>query len=186
MGKTILVDMDSIIADFYFKILELYEAETGDLPPADALATWDAKMPNGKDSFAYFSQPGFFKTLAPIPGARAFISKAKALGHDVLIVTSATLTNAPGEKFEWLSQYLPRFDRKQVIVSSRKDRVMGDVLIDDHAANTGPWLKANPGGIAIGIEYPYNVGKPEAFTHLVPSYTDFRGAWQKIDKLVLG
>lgn len=180
----ILVDMDSILCDFYFGVLERYTADTG-LPVAkDALNHWDAVLPNGKDSWAYFKEPGFFRELKPIPGALEFVRSAKERGHDVLIVTASTLTHGPGEKFEWLTQHLPDFDRNQVIFAKRKELVSGDLLIDDNAPNCAGFLRAQPNSRAIGIEYPYNTPHPEAFTHLVPSYLDFAGAWQKISSMV--
>ncbi len=186
MKKTILVDMDSIIADFYFGVIRAYTEETGHVPPPDVLGTWDAKFPNGKDCFAYFKQPGFFEGLQPVPGALEFLQRAIGEGHDVLILSAATLTHVPTEKYKWFTQHMPSFSRNQIMFAARKDVVRGDYLIDDHAKNTGPWLKSNPQGIAVGIEYPYNVTSPEAFTHLVPSYLDFQGAWQRINTIVLG
>jgi 5'-nucleotidase len=186
VSKTILVDMDSIVADFYFGVIDRYTQETGHVPPPEILGTWDAKFPNGKDCYAYFKEPGFFEGLKPIPGALEFLEAAKAAGHDVLILSAATLTHVPTEKYKWFTQHLPSFSRQQIMFAARKDLVRGDVLIDDHGKNTGPWLKSHPGGTAIGIEYPYNVVVPDQFTHLVPSYLDFAGAWQKITKLVLG
>lgn len=184
--KTILVDMDSIVADFYFEVIRRYTAETGHVPPPDVLGHWDAKLPNGKDSYAYFKEPGFFLACAPIPGALEFLQTAKDQGHDVLILSAATLTNAPGEKYEWFTKHMPSFSRDQIMFAKRKDLVRGDVLIDDHGKNTSAWLAKNPQGLAVGIEYPYNVVCPEAFTHLIPSYLDFAGAWQKISTIVLG
>jgi 5'(3')-deoxyribonucleotidase len=93
--KTILVDMDSIVADFYFEVIRRYTAETGHVPPPDVLGHWDAKLPNGKDSYAYFKEPGFFLACAPIPGALEFLQTAKDQGHDVLILSAATLTTPP-------------------------------------------------------------------------------------------
>jgi 5'-nucleotidase len=183
--KTILVDMDSIIADFYFRILEMYEEETGDKPRPDALDTWDARLPNGKDCFAYFSLPGFFKSLKPIPGAREFMQAAKAAGHDVLIVSTATLANAPAEKIEWLKEHMPWFDLKQVIFTGRKDAVKGDILIDDHRHNADLFRRANPDATIIGIEYPYNSGDLGSFSYLIKDYLNFEAAWKTISSLVL-
>lgn len=183
--STILVDMDSIVADFYFGILDAYEAETGDRASRDAIDQWDAKLPNGKSLYAYFSAPGFFRSLRPVPGALEFIRAAKA-EHDVLIVTAiAGLGHAPGEKLAWLSEHLPDFDHNHVIFAKRKDRVLGDVLIDDHPTNCAAFLKSQPRSCAIGIAYPYNINNPGAFTHLAPDYLNFEAAWREISRLVL-
>lgn len=183
--KTILLDQDSILADFYFGVLEAYERETGHKPPPGILSHWDSKLPNGKDCFAYFKEPGFFRNLKPVPGALGFIKKARELGHEVVICSTGTLTHVPGEKFEWLSEHVPELDRvKHVIFTGRKDLVRGDYLIDDHAKNTGPWRKRNPDGRALGIQYPYNVNDWGEFDHLFASYLDFEYAWWQIGRVV--
>jgi 5'-nucleotidase len=182
---TILVDMDSILADFYFGVLDAYERETGDKPHPNVLNAWDAKFPNGKDCFPYFSVPGFFRGLKPVSGAIPFIHKARELGHEVVICSTGTLTHVPGEKFEWLTEHVPELDRvKHVVFTGRKDLVRGDVLIDDHAKNTTAWKAAHPSGLTIGIQYPYNVNDWGAFDHLFASHMDFNFAWFQIGRVV--
>lgn len=183
---TILCDMDSILCDFYFGVLEAYELETGDKPHPAVLNDWNAKLPNGKDCHDYFKKKGFFENLKPVPGALEFLRRAMQEGHDVMICSTGTLEHAPGEKYRWLSHHLPELDRKHVHFTGRKEMVYGDFLIDDHAKNTGPWKLAHPKGTAIGIQYPYNVNEFKAFDHLVASYVDFPFAWQQISKIVFG
>lgn len=183
--KTVLVDMDSILADFYFGILEAYKAETGLEAPVDCLKDWNSVLPNGKDTDSYFKQPGFFRNLKPIPGAIDGVRALKEAGHDVLICTACIITDGPGEKYEWLSEHMPWFDRRQVIFAKRKELVMADLLIDDHGANAAAFLRRQPSSAVIGIEYPYNQGAAQAFTHLVPSYLDFPEAWRQVLNLSL-
>lgn len=156
LKKTILVDMDSIIADFLKGILDAYEAETGDRLTEEAVGQWDYVFPNGKDCYAYFSRPGFFRDLKPIPGAIEAIKAFQEAGHEVLIVSSATLTNVPGEKFEWLSEFMPDFKRQDVMFVARKEFVRGDVLIDDYPRNVEPWAKKNVWGKIYTLKYEYN------------------------------
>jgi 5'-nucleotidase len=184
MRKTILCDQDSMIADFYFGCLDAYEKDTGLKAPIDILKTWDATFPNGKDCFYYFSQPGFFRTLKPIRRAQQVLKKWYDRKHDLIVLTAATLTNAPGEKFEWLTEHYPWLHRDQVMMAKRKEKVRGDLFLDDHAVNARKYRSENPDTPIIGIEYPYNVDEFQHFTHLVPSYLDLEGAWDRIDFLV--
>lgn len=177
--------MDSIIADFYYGILRAYEEKTGQKAPPDQLGEWDAKLPDGSSCIEYFSKPGFFRGLRPIYGGLSFIREARAYGHEVVIVTSATLTNAPGEKFEWLSYHLPEFPRRDVIMATRKGLIQGDALIDDHAHNAKAFTEAQPEALVVGIEYPYNKGDREHFDFLAPSYLDLEGAWAQLSRYLL-
>lgn len=184
MPKTILCDMDSILADFYFGVLGAYEKETGIRLPNDYISAWDTVMPNGKDMYDYFSVPGFFRNLRPVPGAQEALNAMHELGHDILILSAATITHAPGEKYEWLSEHFPWLNRKKVMFATDKYRVKGDVFIDDAPSNTSLYLRHWPAAQVIGIEYPYNVSVPEAYGELVPSYLDFEAAWRRIRSIV--
>lgn len=177
---TLLVDMDSILADFYNRVIEMYREETGDTGPVE-LNDWDMKFPNGKTCFPYFSQPGFFRNLKPIPGAQAVLKRFHDEEHEIVIASAATLTNAPGEKYEWLSEHYPWLHRDRVFFGKEKYRLRGDVFIDDHAANTREYMNHNPHALVLGIEYPYNRMHVAAFDHLVPSYRDYESAWKRMN-----
>lgn len=186
LKRTILVDMDSIICDFYYGVLDLYRKDTGEELDPSYIGSWNVTFPNGKDILYYFSRPGFFRGLSPIPGAQEALKDLKDQGHELVLVTAATLTNAPGEKFEWMSQHFPWWHRNQMFFAKEKFRIHGDVLIDDHGENMAAWkLYWNRRGyqtFGVGIEYPYNSadGVRDAFDFLAPSYKDFKGAWSQI------
>ena len=190
MGKIILCDMDSVIADFYQGCLDAYLAEENalrreaGLEPTgvaqDVLKTWDAKFPNGKDCYAYFSQPGFFRNLAPVRRSQEVLKEWHDRGHQVVILSAATLTNAPGEKFEWLTEHFPWIHRDNVVFTKRKELVRGDLFIDDHASNAKAYRKANPNTPIIGIRYPYNLEETAEFTYVADDYTDLDAAWEEI------
>jgi 5'-nucleotidase len=184
MSKTILCDMDSITADFFYGCLDAYKEDTGvDLDP-DVIGRWDPALPNGRTLLDYFGAPGFFLNLRPIPGAQEALKRLHDKGHQIVIASSAMLTHAPGEKYLWLEKYFPWIDRKRVNFIAEKWRLKGDILIDDHHENTKAWSKAHPDGITFGITYPYNTAHSEHFTYLVESYTDFAGAWRRIEAFI--
>lgn len=153
---TVLVDMDSILADFCGGMIDLHKQETGEVLTQDEVGAWDFVFSNGKDCYYYFSRPGFFRNLKLIDGAREAIKAFKAAGHDVVIVSAATLTHGPGEKFEWLGQHLPMIPRNDVIFCKRKEFVRGDVLIDDYPHNAKAWKEAHPNGRVLTLKYTYN------------------------------
>jgi 5'(3')-deoxyribonucleotidase len=176
--------MDSTIADFYFGVLDAHARETGEVLPPDTVKTWDYEFGPGRHMSHYFSQPGFFRGLNPVPGAERALKGLYDQGHDIVIVSATTTPHAPAEKLEWLSMHYPWLSRRNVIFTGRKELIVGDVLIDDYAGNTRPYLTRHPGALVLGIEYPYNVMERDAFSHLVPSYLDFRFAWARISDLI--
>lgn len=181
---TILVDMDSIIADFYFAVLGMYSKEAGVPVDPNISPDWDATFPNGKTSNDYFSQPGFFRNLAPIPESQRVVRSWYDDGHEVVIASAATLTNAPGEKFEWLSEHYPWLSRNKVFFGKEKYRLRGDVLIDDHQGNAALYRQHNPEALVIGIEYPYNRESGQSFSFLAKDFQNFESAWRSIDTIV--
>jgi 5'-nucleotidase len=181
MSKVILCDMDSILADFYFRILEMHQQETGVVLDPHHIDTWDKTL-SGVSMYHYFSQPGFFRGLRPVPGALEVLNRLHSAGHEIVVVTAvAGLGNAPGEKFAWLKEHLPWLVSNRVFMCKEKYRIRGDVLIDDHPENASQYRLHNPEALVIGIEYPYNRDCQDAFTHLVPSFLDFPRAWRDIE-----
>ncbi len=180
--KVILTDMDSIIADFYFGVLDAYKADTGvDLPP-EYIGGWDCDFPNGKNIFHYFSQPGFFRNLKVIPGSQEVLKALHDQGNEIVIASAATLTNAPGEKYEWLDEHFPWIKRDRVFFGKEKFRLRGDVLIDDHHLNVKAWKEQNRFGVTLGITYPYNAAHEAEFDTLAVGYQEMDKAWKTIAK----
>jgi 5'(3')-deoxyribonucleotidase len=180
---TILVDSDSIVANFYFQVLKDHEKATGEALDPHYWDGWDKKL-NGVDPLSYFSRPGFFRGLEPIPGAQAVLKGLHDDGHQVVVVSSATLTNAPGEKLEWFSEHFPWIDRKRIIFATEKYRVRGDFFIDDHWHNAAMYKDHNPLAVTIGIQYPYNWLRDYCFDHLAPDFQDFPRAWARINDII--
>lgn len=178
--RTILLDLDCITADFYFGLLDAYRADTDEELHHSYIDEWDKVFPNGKNLQYYFGQPDFFRNLKPVPGAKEILTALHEAGNELVVVSAATLTSVPGQKFEWLSEHFPFIERKRVFFGVEKWRVRGDVLIDDHYTNVSAWKGANPSGYAIGIAYPYNVSNAGDFDFLAESYTDFSRAWRQI------
>lgn len=187
----ILLDMDSVISNFFYGVLNAYHKEMADVSPKldpfvgpDFVDDWDKEFPNGKTIHDYYQTPGFFLNLKPIDGAHDVMKGLYDEGHDIVIVSSAQLTTAPGEKYQWLSKHYPWIHRKNVIFASRKEMVLGDVLIDDSPRNAIDYRAAHPNSLIIGIRYPYHK-EPEhiaPYDLLATGHRDLAGAWEKIGR----
>ena len=102
--------------------------------------------------FAPLSDGSVWSRVSPVPGARDAIEKLIADGDDVYVVTSSSL-NTIGKKWkDVLQKFFPMIRHSHVIVSERKQMIMGDVLIDDAPFNL-------EGGNYYGIlvDAPHNI-----------------------------
>ena len=110
--KVIFVDMDGVIVDFMGYV------ESHGLPIEDV----DKKVD--------------FAKLEPIIGAIESTRKLITLGYDVFIATTAPWDNikAFSDKRRWIGEHLPEM-RKKLIITHRKDMLIGDYLIDDRLKN---------------------------------------------------
>lgn len=181
---TILVDMDSILADFCGGLTAIYNAKHGTSLDTSYFTDWDTRLPNGHTMFDYFSRPGFFRSLPVIPGSQFSLKNWIYQGHEVIVVSTATLTNAPSEKYEWLKEHFQWIPRDNIVFAKRKYLVRGDVLIDDYHLNVEEWKKHNPSGLALGIEYEYNRPQADKFDYLFDGYENYEAAWHRIRTIV--
>ena len=73
-----------------------------------------------------------FSTFDLIPGAKDSVNKLINMGHDLFIASTPPWDNpdAWGQKRNWINEHFPELKRK-IILTHRKDLLIGDVLIDD-------------------------------------------------------
>lgn len=128
--KIIYIDMDGVLADF--------NAGVENHPLKDV-------APYEKDPDLI---PGLFANLPVIRGALDAVSQLDKDGRYELFVLSTAPWNNPSawtDKRLWLEKHFGDIFRKKLILSHRKDLLMGDYLIDDMdtqytRAFRGEWL----------------------------------------------
>jgi 5'-nucleotidase len=108
----IFIDMDGVIADFE------------SAAEAEALVKGVAKL-NRPDLFVNY------RALGVIDGAIEAVAKLNA-DHEVFIASTPPWTRPEvwGHKREWIGEHFPDLKRK-IILTHRKDLLIGDILIDD-------------------------------------------------------
>ena len=116
MTKRIFIDMDGVIADF-----DKAAKEQG----------------NGKRPDLYVN----YRNLEIIPGAEVAVMKLYQ-DFDVFIASTPPWTRPEvwGHKKEWLEEKFPYLKRK-LILTHRKDLLIGDILIDDSRFRGQPDFK---------------------------------------------
>jgi 5'(3')-deoxyribonucleotidase len=178
--KVILCDVDGVLADFVGGLcIEL--SRRGFAKCANDIKHWDLKESLSPEetraAYEVMSVPGFCHGLAWYEGARDFFAELVREG-DVLAVTAPFDGSETWER-ERKAWMAPAIERKRVLAISGdfKHHVRGDVLIEDHPKTAHDWLEANPDGIALLIDRPWNgPGAKEWHMHArmyrVKSYDD--------------
>lgn len=181
--KTVLVDMDGVVADFEAG----YErAVAKSLPGLKLIPREDRNVfyndvqyshmyPQHEQLFHQIAQqPGFFRKLPVINGAKSAM-KVLSKKYNVFICTSpmTLYENCVREKYEWVEEHLGFEMTSRIILTRDKTVVRGDVLIDDKPCIKG--CSPSPTWTQVVFDHPYNRD----------TRTEFRlHSWKEIDKLI--
>lgn len=169
----ILLDVDGVLADWHSAALtvcnEIVRLQTGssekgylhDDVDEWALVGWiKARHPEfDSDAFnARVDSTGWVSGLLPYPGA---VSGVRALAEipnaEVVYVTSPTASNPTWhfERTNWLRSHFGA-EKRQIVATSAKHLIRGDLFVDDKVANVDSWDAANSDGMAVLFDRPYN------------------------------
>ena len=135
--KTLIIDMDNVMADISRHFIEAYNRETGEHIDRQALL--------GKPEVGAFPQPevihrllhtpGFFLNAPLMKDAQEVVA-ALNKKYKVFIVSSAMeFPQSLPEKFEWLAKHFPFIGWQQIIFCGSKEVITGDYMIDDYPKN---------------------------------------------------
>lgn len=115
----IYIDMDHTFCDF---------ATHKELWQNFALTETEKKYP--------WSMRGFFESLPPMPGAIDFWQHWSKT-CELYFLTRPSLLNrhSYSEKANWVYKHLGQSALEKLILSPRKDLLIGDILIDDYGGN---------------------------------------------------
>ena len=154
---TILVDMDDTIENLLAAWASYLNHKYGtDVDPND-IDSWDIykSFPTLTKSQVYepLFVDAFWYCVKPKDDASDALQKLIADGHTVLIVTSSTHETLSTKMTAVLFKYFPFFTWNDVIITSKKQLIRGDVLVDDgvHNLENGEYEK-------ILFDAPHNRG----------------------------
>ena len=154
---TILVDMDDTIEQLLRAWMRGVNEKYHRNAVYEDFVSWDvsAAYPGltREQVYAIPDEPGFWATVEPMPGAAEALERIIAAGHQVYIVTATGYRSLPEKMDDLLFRYFPFISWDQVIVTSNKQMIRGDVLIDDgvHNLEGGDYVK-------ILVSAPHNAG----------------------------
>lgn len=156
--KIVFIDMDGVLVNFGQAIEHMYEQHP----------EYQSKYKENPDLI-----PGIFKDPKPVAGAIESVRQLAASGkYDLFISTTATWGNpeAAMHKRLWIEKYFDQLFKKKMIITHRKDLLLGDYLIDDREANGAADFK----GELLSFGYAYEKDEWNVFRN-----------WQEIlDKLL--
>ncbi len=155
MNKTALLDVDGVVADFTGDLLR---AINSPLTEAD-ITQWDLFALLGDRAEAardVCKQDVFWRHMTLVPGAPEGVAKLQAEGYEIVWVTSPYYACVTWEdaRRDWLYRTFGSGPR-QMISTSLKYLVHGDVLIDDKPSHVTDWMKTTD-GIAYLYDRPHN------------------------------
>jgi 5'(3')-deoxyribonucleotidase len=148
--KTVLCDIDCVVADLLGPWLAAYNAEYAQDVRVEDVSSWDlgACVPHGDEVYQIIRRPGFFASLPLLGGAKEGLEELLAKGNDVYLVSAAYSASAFAEKFDWVRKHLPFMNDRVFLTDGKtpKGLIRGDVLIDDGPHNLIDFKERNPNG----------------------------------------
>lgn len=166
-GKIVLLDMDSVLADFNGELLSRWRRRYPGrfYVPLDGLTEFEMQdnYPEEMrpDMRALYHEPGFFRALPPIRGALDAVLDMDRMGLAVYFCTSplGEYTNCLLEKFQWIETHLGAPWVRRIVLAKDKTVVSGNVLVDDRPSIKG---LAVPSWTHVLYDQPYNrnIDKP--------------------------
>ena len=151
----ILVDMDDTIEYLLDAWLEKANAVYGRSVTREEITSWDvsAAYPGltRQQIYDLVLEDEFWKNVRPIPGAAEALKRFMERGHYVYLVTATPYESVRGKMDYHLFRHFPFIEWHQVIITSHKQMLKADILIDDgiHNLEGGDYAK-------ILVDAPYN------------------------------
>lgn len=136
---TVLVDFDQTLNNLNEAWVQYLNEKHGTTVSPDDIREWDMNkafpMLRSKDIYEPLKTEELWEQVVPLPGAYDGVCNLKRDGHKVLIVTTSNPTTVPIKLEKVLFRYFPFFTYNDVVITSHKQLLLGDVLIDDAPHN---------------------------------------------------
>lgn len=155
LKKTLLLDMDDVTVDQSLTWVQRIYERTGIWYDREEWNEWRVANILPPDVVHLIfeeinKEPGFFRNLPAKEGA---IEGIRELSHyyDIVFIT-ASEHYAYVDKYLWIEENLPFLPKPNLILTHRKDLVLGDIFVDDGPHN----LLKSPAKMKIVFDHPWN------------------------------
>lgn len=142
-NKTILVDVDGVLADFVGPVLGKIQEVSGLVYTYSDVARDVRFLPGySEDIENYVLSEGFCKSLPVISGSLQFVQDLQDCGFKIVYVTSPYYGSKTWshERTSWLEDNFGA-NRDNIIFARNKKYVHGHALVDDKPENVIEWSK---------------------------------------------
>lgn len=162
----ILIDMDDTIENLCEAWVKLLNKKYGTEVNWLDIRNWDMQLSfptlTEKQIYEVLNEESLWDTVTVKEGAAARIQELMEQGHEVFIVTSSWYTTIVPKVERCLFKYLPFLSWHQVIITSHKYLIKGDILVDDNPENL-----VNGDYFGILFNAPHNTDFDESSRDLV-------------------
>ena len=136
---TILVDFDDTLNNFCEVLVDTLNKMFGTSVHHNDVKEWDLRksFPTLTESQIFIPTyfPDFWRRVSPPPGAVEYLKKMIDDGHKIVVVTATHPSKVGMKIMQVLLRDFPYLTYKDVIISSQKQLIKGDILIDDAPHN---------------------------------------------------
>ena len=151
----ILVDMDDVIENLSVAWIDFLNRKYGTSVDRESVRDWDMMLsfPTIPESELYgaLEEEALWNTVTPKKDASKYLKRLRDDGHEIYIVTTSGYKTVRVKMEKVLFKYFPWISWDQVIITSNKQIIKGDILVDDAPHNLigGEYTK-------ILFDMPYN------------------------------
>lgn len=140
----ILLDQDEVLADYITEILSRYNETYNTNFTNEDIVHWKIAEILGEEVNDIMFEPEIFSKLNPVAGA---IEGVKGLIESNLFnvyIVSAAHPKVCLNKYQWVKEHMPFFSTDNIMFTSHKELVQGDVLVDDGLHNIEKFKNGEP------------------------------------------
>lgn len=176
----VLIDIDDTLIDLLPAWVDWLNNKYGTSVKVDdiddwAIANFFPEIPK-KEVFAPLGDMLFWSTVKPKNGAEIYLEKLIKEGFDLHLCSATHYETIKPKYCLVIKKYFPYFPWDRVIITSHKDMIKGDVLIDDGAHNLETFE-----GVQVVFDAPHNQGYENSH------YDTYRvKSWKEIYSLLNG
>ena len=136
---TILIDMDDVLDNLLEVWINELNSLYGTSVKPEQITGWDLTQYFPEISKKSLTMPlfrdYFWEMIRPQRNAIEITKKLQADGHELYVVTASYPESISAKLHRFFFRYFPHITYDHVIVTSKKQMIRGDVLIDDAVHN---------------------------------------------------
>ena len=147
MSKTILIDIDDTIENLCETWVDWLNKQYGTSVEYNKITKWDMSkfFPNLTKEQVYepLYNPKLWDYVRPKQGAVKYVKKLIDEGYNVYLCTTTDYRNVRPKFESVIQKYFPYINWNQVIITSHKQMINADFLVDDgvHNLENGNYIK---------------------------------------------